>query len=437
MTVTTVAVVAIIVIALDVFVYLSLADRLHETLDQVLEARTQAANQVVRTGATSDALVAELSDAGVPAVVRFPDGRTARTEPGDRLFDRLPPAPESASALQSSETLALDDGTEIEVLVSRGGASATLRRVLVLETIGSLVAILLAILILNRAARVVTKPVDRIVDVADQIADGRTDLRMRPSDPATEVGRMAAAMDRVVAALEDALETARREERRSREFLADAAHQLRTPVAGLRATAETLLTTVSPDEREQLLEAVAREADRIGRLVNSLLAMARLDRPDRIDQQSVDLVALLRAEIDHQASLAPELTFELDAPSTSMAVVGDQMWLRAAVGNLLDNARRHARGHVDIGLHHVDGTTVVTVGDDGPGIPAGKEHHVFERFVSLEGDGSGLGLPIARAIARAHEGSLELTDGRFQLRLPTGGASRPRSLPRQDSAGMQ
>nr|WP_274387881.1 HAMP domain-containing sensor histidine kinase [Salsipaludibacter albus] len=433
MTATTVAVVAVVVVALDAFVYLSLAERLDEILDQVLQARTQAASQVVRADPPISSLVTELSDAGVPAVVRFPDGRVVRTEDGDRLFDRLPPAPEAASALQDSEVLTLDDGTEIEVLVSRGGANATLRRVLVLETIGSLVAIVLAIVVLNRAARVVTRPVDRIVDVADQIADGRTDLRLEPSDPSTEVGRMAAAMDRVVAALEEALETARREERRSRDFLADAAHQLRTPVAGLRATAETVLTSASPDEREELLENVAREADRIGRLVNSLLAMARLDRPEQVDQRPVDLVDVLTTEVAHQLSLAPGLAVDLDATRPSMTVVGDDMWLRAALGNLLDNARRHARHRVDVAVREVGATTTVTIHDDGPGVPAGREDHVFGRFVSLDGDGSGLGLPIARAIAQAHEGTLELVDGRFELSLPTDGSSRPRSLPRAET----
>lgn len=423
MTAAALAIVVLVVLVVDGFVYLSLAGRMDDILGQVLDARTQAATQVGRTTSSTE-LVTALSDAGIPAVVRFPDGREERTEPGSRLFDRLPPDADAASALQDTAVVELADGTQVEVLVSRGGATSTLRRVLVFETIGSLLAVGLAVVLLHRAARLVTRPIDRMVDVADDIADGQTDLRLDPSDPSTEVGRMAAALDRVVAALDEALESTRQAERRSRVFLADAAHQMRTPVAGLRASAETLLTAPATPERDRLLESVTREADRIGRLVDALLDMARLDQPVPIVPRPVDIGEVVRTEVARRSALATGVALRADAPAGPVVVQGDRHWIQAAIANLLDNAARHASSEVVVRLRPADDTTSVLVADDGPGVQPADRERVFERFVSLDG-GSGLGLPVARAVARAHDGSLDVDERGFELLLPVAGPARP------------
>lgn len=221
--------------------------------------------------------------------------------------------------------------------------------------------------------------------------------------------------------LESALDRAREAEQRSRGFLADAAHQLRTPVAGVRAASEALLRNPEHGQQDRLLTNLAREAARTGQLLDALLRVARLDRGEEPTRQRTDLVALVASEVERQQALAPSLALRLDAPG-SLDVAVDPTALREALANLLDNARRHARQRVDISVAPAPrGGGRIRVVDDGRGLEPGTEDAVFDRFVSLDDrGGSGLGLAIARGVARAHGGDVEWRDGGFELRV-TGG----------------
>jgi signal transduction histidine kinase len=216
-------------------------------------------------------------------------------------------------------------------------------------------------------------------------------------------------------AQERALASAREAEARSRRFLADAAHQLRTPVAGVRAASEALLHNPQPDEQDRLVAHLAREATRTGRLLDGLLRVAQLDRGATPVRRPTDLVALLAEEVERQQALAPSLAIELDTAGDAVCPV-DADALREAVANLLDNARRHATDRITVRLRVAGGQALVRVADDGPGLAAGTEEAVFDRFASLDDrGGSGLGLPIARGIARAHGGEVVWRDGAFEL----------------------
>ena len=218
----------------------------------------------------------------------------------------------------------------------------------------------------------------------------------------------------------DALEAS---ELRMRAFLADASHDLRTPVAGVIATADALLRD-DPDraERERRLVAMVREARRAGRLVDDLLLMARLDGADpaaALRRQPVDLAVLAEEVAATQQLLGADVRAETEpAP-----VEGDPEQLTRVLTNLADNGRR-AGGRVLIAVRREGGQAVVEVTDDGPGVPPAERDRVFERFVRLEaGPGrNGLGLPIALAVARAHGGDLTCEDApvgaRFVLRMP-------------------
>lgn len=224
----------------------------------------------------------------------------------------------------------------------------------------------------------------------------------------------------LLAALRRAMATSQASERRSKEFLAYAAHQLRTPVAGVRASAEALVLTESPARREQLAANLTVEANRLGRLVRSLLRLTRLDQGDPIQPVACDVERLIRAEIERVRLLAPHLEVRLHGPP---APVNDLLLDAAAVAeivsNLLDNARRHASDRIDVTLDESSSQVQISVGDDGPGLPAGGEERAFERFVSLDGHGgSGLGLSIARSLAGAHGGELVYVSRRFLLALP-------------------
>ena len=235
----------------------------------------------------------------------------------------------------------------------------------------------------------------------------------------TEQRWLSATLDATLVSLEEALEQARASEARSRSFLADAAHQLRTPMAGIRACAETLLRGPAPSERDGLLADMVRETSRASRLMTGLLRMARLDQGAELHPAPCALRELCCDEVERIGVLAPDLEVVVEAAALDPRPTLDAAAVREIVANLLDNARRHACRRITVSLACREGSVEVRVADDGPGVAPGMEEQVFDRFVSLDNrGGSGLGLPIARGLARAHGGDLTYEASSFVLRLP-------------------
>ena len=223
-----------------------------------------------------------------------------------------------------------------------------------------------------------------------------------------------------VAELEAALADARDSAARSRRFLADAAHQLRTPVAGIQAAAENLLLGADPHDRGRLLADVVRETSRAARLITSLLRIARLDEGQPLVPTRCNPMSLCAEEVDRAWSLSPHLDIVLKSeglPGAQTELDGGA--LHEVLANLLDNARRYAEQTIEVLIRATRGGVEIRVADDGPGVPAGIEDQVFERFVSV-GDrgGSGLGLAIARELVRRHSGDLRYAEGAFVLWVP-------------------
>jgi signal transduction histidine kinase len=208
--------------------------------------------------------------------------------------------------------------------------------------------------------------------------------------------------------------------RQRKEFLAYAAHQLRTPLAGIRASTDALLVGGATSQQERLLANLSREADRAGRLLSSLLQMARVDQGEVGVPQPLDIVELCRAELDRCCPPSVVLSTELvvrGSPPGLVLLSGEAT--KNALANLLDNARRHARGEITVEVGTTPAAVEIAVTDDGPGLPDGTSERVFERFVSLDGEGgSGLGLPIARGLVEAQGGRLSYENHRFVIRLP-------------------
>lgn len=234
----------------------------------------------------------------------------------------------------------------------------------------------------------------------------------------------------LVAAVLRARDAARESEARSRTFLATAAHQLRTPVAALGASVEALLLEGANPVQERLLANAAKEATRLGRLVASLLRTARLDQGERLQLEATDLAGLCDAELERARQLA-SLNWHLDATGAPGPVMVDPRATAESLGNLLDNARRHARTSVTVRLSAHRGEVAIEVIDDGPGLPSGAESRAFDRFVTLDGQGgTGLGLAIARDLARCQGGELSYGRKAFVLTLPRVDAPTPQAADR-------
>ncbi len=255
----------------------------------------------------------------------------------------------------------------------------------------------------------------------------------RIADTPDEVGEVASALNLMLDHVEDALSERHRSETRVRRFVADASHELRTPLASIRGYAELVRRRPEPLPADvaTALGRVESEARRMGGLVEDLLLLARLDAGRPVETETVDLVPVLLAALADAHAAGPGHRWVLDlAGDEPVLVTGDEARLHQVVVNLLANARVHTPpgSRVELGLAAASGEAVVTVADDGPGVPDELREHLFERFT--RGDGSrsrtagstGLGLSIVAAITEAHGGTVACPPvpygATFVVRLP-------------------
>jgi len=220
----------------------------------------------------------------------------------------------------------------------------------------------------------------------------------------------------LLVALNGLLEQVAQASRNQQRFLANAAHQLRTPLAGLQAHTELALAQPLPEAVRAQLDQVHQATIRTARLANQLLALARAEPGARGDPSSVNLKSVVEAEADawvHQALARDvDLGFELEGAP----VEGDAFLLREALANLVHNAIEYSSrgGHVTVRTGARNNHAFVEVEDDGPGIPSAERARVLERFYRVpgtSGTGSGLGLAIVREIAAGHGAGIELSEG--------------------------
>jgi signal transduction histidine kinase len=409
-----VAAVVLVLAGVDAFVYLSVRDHLLDNLGRLLDSRAALA-QGFGPDFTAEE-VARLAGSEVRVSVLAPDGTPVMgsVEHSDQAGE---PSFEARAGLTRRVTL--PDGNSVLLIATHHGMDRTLRRVRWSEVSGTVMGLGLAMLLLGRASRVALRPIDTVVATARQIQSGRTGERLRPDRTDTELGRMALAFDEMLDGLEAALAEARASNEAARRFLAEAAHQLRTPIAGIQASVEALPAVHDEAERDELLASVAREAVRAGRRVAALLRMARLDQGGEPVRRPCDVVALSREETERIAGMAPGLQVLFRSDRTSLVINVDRDGIREALANLLDNARRHASSTITVRLAMSRQVLEARVEDDGPGVRDADIERVFERFVTLDGQGgTGLGLAIARGIARAHGGDVRYRDGAFVMAIP-------------------
>ncbi|GAA3640268.1 HAMP domain-containing sensor histidine kinase [Microlunatus ginsengisoli] len=414
-------------------------------LDALLAGRLQLGRQLARTGVGPQQIVNRVSTTSVSAQLVLANGS---------VFTAGPAGGEVRSASATLNTgpngQGRVDGSRLTVSVDIGlvrGAQQRLGRVLVL---GSLVALAVSAALVVLVVRIALRPLDDVAGLARSITSGQRGGRLRPERTDTEIGQTAQALDEMLDELEGAEARARQAEESSRRFLADAAHELRTPVAGIQAAAETLLhdgSTMEPAQREQLEVLLIREARRAGTLISDLLTTARLDAGLRLESTPTSLGGLAAAEAERARLLFPQASVTLhgdvktgDIPPGDMqpgdVVVGcDPDRIGGVLRNLLDNALRAAgpAGRISIAVTADSSWAHVDVVDSGPGVPPAERERIFDRLVRLDGSrgdfagGSGLGLAIARGYARAHGGDLVCLEpppgwgALFRLSLPRNG----------------
>lgn len=264
------------------------------------------------------------------------------------------------------------------------------------------------------------RPVERIRAEVAEIESSELHRRVPAPGTGDEIDRLADTMNEMLARLEGSIV-------RQRRFVADASHELRSPLTRIRSALELENRTGDPgragDVKEMLGDVIEMQ-----QLVDDLLYLARADEgeTERV-LQAVDLDDVVIAE---GRRIRADDQVQVDLQGVSGALVnGDPVQLRRAVRNLLENAQRHAKQHVEISLTEQGDEAVLVVADDGPGIPESDFERVFERFTRLDDSrtadtgGSGLGLAIAREIVLGHGGSLRLTPSgtagaTFEVRLP-------------------
>jgi two-component system, OmpR family, sensor kinase len=280
------------------------------------------------------------------------------------------------------------------------------------------------------ASRVAELPLDRgEVEIAERVPK-------RYTNPATEVGQVGLALNRMLGNVHAALTARQESETRVRQFVADASHELRTPLASVRGYAELIRRRdddVAP-EVAHALRRVESEAARMTTLVEDLLLLARLDSGRPLDDATVDLSRLVVDVVSDARVAGADHVWRLELPPEPVTVPGDDARLHQVLANLLSNASTHtpAGTTVTVGLSTSAGVATMRVTDDGPGIPPDLLPDVFERFArgdssrSRAAGSTGLGLAIVAAVVQAHGGHVTVASRRgrteFTVRLRTAGA---------------
>ncbi len=318
-----------------------------------------------------------------------------------------------AADLPDGSTVLVSLGSELEIVDDPVGAMRSLM-LLGLPALVLLVAVLVSMAV-SRALR----PVDAIRHTAESIEGQGLDARVPVPGTGDEIDRLARTVNEMLDRLHAHQEAQQR-------FVSDASHELKSPIANLRAELETI--DLDDPRWSGVRDRLVEQAERLTAIVDDLLMLAaQAERVDEGPTEPVDLDELVLDEAEETARLTPLAVDMYDVePARVMAHPED---LRRAVRNLLDNAVRHADRRVRIELHRVNGHVELDISDDGPGVPPEARERIFERFARLDDargrddGGTGLGLAIVKETVERHGGRVEVDDAddggaRFRVTLP-------------------
>ncbi|MCD7443963.1 HAMP domain-containing histidine kinase [Streptomyces lincolnensis] len=305
----------------------------------------------------------------------------------------------------------LDDGTHILMASSTEAVHESVAKAIRLDlAIGSLLLAVLACLTLFGVRRRM-RPLEDMVETSSAIAEGDLTRRVPSSREATlEVEQLRVALNSMLHQVESAYRTRERSAAQLRRFVADASHELRTPLSAIRGYLQLYDRGMlsDPDERKRAWVRVLAETDRMGRLVDELLTLARLDQQPELRFRNVDISRLVRDAAEDLRVQQPKRPIAVDAAG-SLLVRADESGMRQVLGNLVANVRTHTPADVPVrlGVERADGHVRLCVADQGPGLCAEDAARVFDRFFRAGGGaGSGLGMAIVQGVVRAHGGEV-------------------------------
>jgi len=301
---------------------------------------------------------------------------------------------------------------------------ATMRRNLL---VGSGVAVAVAFVCGWVLSGLALRPVDQITRTAQAIGTERDfNRRVRYKGPEDEIGELATTFNAMLGELEAAYE-------QQQQFVADVSHELRTPLTTIRGNLELLRRDppVSEEDREEVLDDMSSESERMIRLVNDLLRLARADARQSLRAEVISIEPLIE-DVCRQARLLDPARSISCGPLPDVDALADRDGLKQILLILVDNALKHTKGPIAVGVSSGEGRVSIRVEDTGPGIPAGELPHVFDRFYRGHASGSGqakglgLGLPIAKALIEAQGGAIEIQSdvsrgSLFSISLPLAG----------------
>jgi two-component system OmpR family sensor kinase len=436
-------------IVLDVVTYVMVSRSQIQQVDAALERAHQPVEQLASSARLDDRLVIPSVAPGLFVAIIGQTGEveytTAATAPDDSddSDDNIaePVGGEGIDVLAierhpGAKTVPTLDGDEMRIRVDRIRRGSTLiigqslhevneTRTKLLGVLigGSAIAIAIASALAWWLLRAGLTPLRRVEASAAAITDSAlADQRVPGADRRTEVGRLATTLNEMLDRLEQAsnereasLEELRISEARMRRFVADASHELRTPIAATSAYAELFEQGARdrPDDLERAMAGIRDQTGRMAALVDDLLLLARLDENRPMADEHVDMTELVLQSIDAARTLEPDRVVRPHI-SGVVTVAGDPLRLRQVVDNLLANVRSHTPSSVscDVTLTEVGEHIVLEVADSGPGVQDYQLDRLFDRFYRVDDartrttGGSGLGLSIVHAIIEAHGGAM-------------------------------
>ena len=357
---------------------------------------------------------------------------TLRRQVGTR--SGLPIADRGQSFRVTAEPVTLPSGRGwVYVATSLGQVDLTTARLAVLLLLGLPVLLLVVAAAIWRAVGRALRPVEQIRASAAAIGGTQLDARVSTPDSGDEIARLAQTMNAMLARIQDAT-------LRQREFVGDASHELRSPLAALQTELDVALAYPDGTDRATPLRRLSLQTERMSSLLDGLLFLARADEGTaQVGHGPVDLDELLLAEAERLRAAGATVTV---VGPDAVRIQGSRSDLTRLLRNLGDNAAAHARTGVTLNLSVLDQHAVLSVADDGPGVPTGDRERIFQRFARLDtarartntGGGAGLGLAICRQIVQRHHGTITVADSshgaRFVVLLPLATSADKQTLPR-------